>query len=60
MAKLRSVDAMLNAEKALAGVLRSLWISEATFHRSRTHYGERRSEEAKRMKQPDNVPARLR
>ena len=45
--KLRDADAMFNTGKELPGVLQSLAISEATYHRLRQQYGGMKASEAK-------------
>ena len=59
VAKLRDVDAMLNAGKDIAAVLQSLGVSEATLHRWRAQYGGMKSEEAQRLKQLEDENRRL-
>jgi putative transposase len=59
VAKLRDADAMLNAGKDLAAVLRALEISEATLARWRAQYGGMKSEEAKRLKALEDENRRL-
>ena len=49
--KLRDAEAMLNSGKDMTAGLQALEVSEATFHRWRTQYGGRKSEEAKRTRQ---------
>jgi hypothetical protein len=50
---------MLNSGKELSGVLQSLEISEATYHRWRNQYGGMKAEEAKRLKQLEDENKRL-
>ena len=57
--KLRDADAMLNAGKDLAEVLKALEISESTLERWRRRYGGMKSEEAKRLKQLEDENRRL-
>jgi hypothetical protein len=59
VAKLRYADGMLNAGKDLAAVLQALEISEATLARWRAGYGGMKSEEAKRLKTPEDQNRRL-
>lgn len=57
--KLRDADAMLNAGKDLAAVLRQLGVSESTYERWRRQYGGMKSEEAKRLKTLEDENQRL-
>ena len=57
--KLRAADAMLNAGKDLAAVLRSLQLSEQTLHRWRNQDGGMKSDEAKRLKELEIENKRL-
>jgi hypothetical protein len=57
--KLRDADAMLNSGKDVSGVLQSLEISEATYHRWRAQYGGMKAEEAKRLKLLEDENKRL-
>lgn len=57
--KLRDADAMLNAVKDLAAVLRKLEVSEATYHRRRQQFGGVKAEEAKQLKELEQEYARL-
>ena len=50
---------MLNGGKSIEEVLKTLEVSEATFHRWRNQYGGMRSEEAKRLKDLEGGDARL-
>ena len=59
VAKLRDVDAMLNAGKDLAAVLQALEISESTLERRRAQYGGMKCEEAKRLKHLEDENRRL-
>ena len=57
--KLRDADAMPNAGKDLAVVLRALEISESTLERWRAQYGGMKCEEAKRLKHLEDENRRL-
>lgn len=57
--KLRDADAMLNAGKDLAEVLKALEISESSLERWRRQYGGMKSEEAKRLKELEDENRRL-
>ena len=57
--KLRDADAMLNAGKDLAAVLRALEVSQSTFDRWRNQYGGMKAEEAKRLKELEDENRRL-
>ena len=59
VAKLRDADAMLNAGKDLAEVLKALEIGESTLERWRRQYGGMKSEEAKRLKELEDENRRL-
>ncbi len=59
VAKLRDADAMLNAGKDLAAVLKALEVSEAKLARWRAQYGGMKSEEAKRLKALEDENRRL-
>jgi putative transposase len=49
--KLRDANAMLKAGKDLSAVLQSLEVSEATYARWRSQYGEMKAEETVRLKE---------
>ena len=57
--KLRDAEVMLNGGKSIEEVLKTLEVSEATFHRWRNQYGGMKSEEAKRLKDLEGENARL-
>jgi putative transposase len=57
--KLRDAEVMLNGGKRIEEVLKTLEVSEATFHRWRNQYGGMKSEEAKRLKDLEGENARL-
>jgi len=57
--KLRDADAMLNAGKDEAAVLRALEVSESTYLRWRKQYGGMKAEEAKRLKELEEENKRL-
>jgi putative transposase len=57
--KLRDADAMLNAGKDLATVLRTLEISESSYVRWRSQYGGMKAEEAVRLKKLEDENRRL-
>jgi hypothetical protein len=57
--KLRDADVMLNCGKGLEEVLKSIEVSEATYHRWRQQYGGMKSDEAKRLKELELENARL-
>ncbi len=57
--KLRDAEVMLNGGKSIKEVLKTLEVSEATFHRWRNQYGGMKSEEAKRLKDLEGENARL-
>ena len=56
--KLRDADAMLNAGQDEAVVLQTLEVSQATHDRWRKQYGGMKAEEAKRLKELDDVSDR--
>ena len=57
--KLRDAEVMLNGGKSIEEVLKTLEVSEATFHHWRDQYGGMKSEEAKRLKGLEGENARL-
>lgn len=57
--KLRDADAMLNAGKDQASVLRALEVSEATYLRWRNQFGGMKAEEARRLKELEYENKRL-
>jgi transposase-like protein len=57
--KLRQADAELAAGTSVPEVARTLGISEATFHRWRNHYGGKKADAMKRLKQLEAENARL-
>jgi putative transposase len=57
--KLREGDRLLNEGKDLTEVLRTLEISEPTWHRWRAQYGGLKASEAKRLKELEAENARL-
>lgn len=57
--KLRDADVMLNCGKGIEEVLKSIEVSEATYHRWRQQYGGMKSDEAKRLKDLELENARL-
>jgi len=57
--KLRDADAMLNAGKDLAEVLKALEVSESTLERWRNRYGGMKSGEAKRLQELEDENRRL-
>jgi len=50
VAKLRDADAMLNAGKILAAVLRALEVSDSTLERWRAQFSRMKCEQAKMLK----------
>jgi transposase-like protein len=57
--KLRDADVMLNCGQGIEEVLKSIEVSEATYHRWRQQYGGMKSDEAKRLKDLELENARL-
>lgn len=57
--KLRDADVMLKCGKSIEEVLKSIEVSEATYHRWQAQYGGMKSEEAKRYRQLESENARL-
>lgn len=57
--KLRGGDRLLNDGKDLTEVLRTLEISEATWHRWRAAYGGMKADEAKRLRELEKQNQRL-
>lgn len=57
--KVREGERMLNAGSDLAGVLRTLEITESTWNRWRNTYGGMKAQDAKRLKELESENARL-
>jgi putative transposase len=57
--KVREGERLLNDGKDLAEILRALEISEATWNRWRSQYGEMKVSEAKRLRELEAEDARL-
>jgi putative transposase len=57
--KVREGERLLNDDKDLAEILRTLEISEATWNRWRSQYGGMKASQAKRLKELEAENARL-
>jgi putative transposase len=60
VAKLRQVDVLVSQGQAVADAIRSIGVSEVTYHRWRQEFGGLKSDQVKRLKDLKQENARLR
>ncbi len=60
MAKLQQVDVMTSQGKPVAEAIRSIGVSEATYHRWRNEFGGLKLDQVKRLKELEVENSRLR
>src|ERR687884_679843 len=60
VAKLRQVDVLLAQGQSVADAIRSIGVTEVTYYRWRNEYGGVKSDQIKRVKDPENENAPLR
>jgi putative transposase len=60
VAKLLQVDVLVSQGTAIADAIRSIGVTEVTYYRWRNEYGGLKSDQVKRLKDPETENARLR
>ncbi len=60
VAKLRQVDVLVSQGQSVADGVRSIGVTEVTYCRWRQEYGGLKTEQVKRLKEPETENARLR
>ncbi len=60
VAKLRQVDVLTSQGQSVPDAIRSIGVSEVTYHRWRQEYGGLKSDQVKRLKDLETENARLR
>ena len=60
VAKLRQVDVLVSQGTSMADAIRQIGVSEVTFYRWRQEFGGLKSDQVKRLKEPELENSRLR
>ena len=60
VAKLRQVDVLVSQGQNIADAIRQIGVSEVTYYRWRQEYGGLKTDQVKRLKEPEQENSRLR